>query len=165
MNNTSTTDSTFLKTLNTWLQNQSEILVLFRYSAAAGSKDFEFFLSFEALSNRIGELPPFTYVTAFKQKQLPLRGVVDDSFVATCLSAIPDGAEYLIVETVRRVYGKKSWFHHDAGVSHKQLCEDLGESRGIAVATGLYPPWLEDTDDVISAIVPDEHGIVRIGIY
>jgi hypothetical protein len=45
------------------------------------------------------------------------------------------------------------------------LCEALEDSRGIPVAVGLYPPWLGDTDDVVSAIVPDENGIVRISVY
>jgi hypothetical protein len=39
------------------------------------------------------------------------------------------------------------------------------ESLGIPVAAGLYPPWLTDSDEVISAVVPDEHGVVRSGIY
>lgn len=63
---TSATDPTFLGTLETWLRAQPEILVLFRYSAAAGAKDFEFFSSFEALSSRIRRLPSSTFVTAFR---------------------------------------------------------------------------------------------------
>jgi hypothetical protein len=27
------------------------------------------------------------------------------------------------------------------------------------------PPWLFDTAQVISAIVPDEHGVVTVGSY
>jgi hypothetical protein len=45
------------------------------------------------------------------------------------------------------------------------LREELEGSRGVAVAVGLYPPWLEDTEDVISAVVPDEHGAVKSGVY
>jgi hypothetical protein len=160
-----TTDPKFLGMLESWLQSQPEILVLIRYSHAAGSRDFEFFSSFRALADRIRELPPLTSVIAFRQPQLPLRGVVDDEFISRCLSSIPDGFEYLVVEAVRRVYGRGSWFHHDAGVSHAQLRGDLENRRGASVAAGLYPAWLEDTDDVISAVVPHEHGVVRSGIY
>jgi len=162
---TPTTAPEFLGTLESWLSSQHEILVLFRYSHAAGSRDFEFFSSFQSLSDRIRELPPLTSVIAFRQPQLPLRGVVDDAFISLCLSSIPDGSEYLVAETVRRVYGRRSWFHHDAGVSHAELRCDLEESRGTPVAAGLHPAWLEDTEDVISAFVPDEHGVVRSGIY
>ena len=58
-----------------------------------------------------------------------------------------------------------SWFHHDAGVSHAELRDDLEGCRGAPVAAGLYPPWLEDNSDVISAIVPSQHGEVKEGIY
>jgi hypothetical protein len=161
----SSTDRKFLGTLEAWLRSQPEVLLLIRHSAAAGAKDFELFSSFHDLSERIRRLPPSTSVIAFRQPQLPLRGVVDDDFIAKCLSSIPDGLEYLVVETTRRAYGRKSWFHHDAGVSHAELRDDLEESRGTGVAVGLYPPWQEDTDDVISAVVPDEHGVVSPGIY
>jgi len=158
-----TTDPKFIGTLESWFQSRPEILVLIRYSHAAGSKSFEFFSLCQRLADRIQELPPRTSVIAFRQRQLPLRGVVDDEFILRCLSSIPDGSEYLVVETVRRV--SRSWFHHDAGISHVELRDDLEECRGALVAVGLYPDWLEDTDDVVSAIVPDEDGVVRPGIY
>jgi hypothetical protein len=65
----------------------------------------------------------------------------------------------------RRAYGEMSWFHNEAGESHAELREALEESRGTPVAVGPYPSRLEDSDDVASAIVPDENGIVRIGVY
>jgi len=159
------TDSQFLVALEAWLQAQPEILVLIRYSHAGGNREFEFFRSFQELSEKLRQLPPLACVTAFRQPQLPFRGVVDDEFIFKCLSSLPEGSEYLVVETVRRVYGRMSWFHHDAGVSHAELRDGLEECRGTPVAAGLYPPWLKDTEDVISAVVPDEHGVVRPGIY
>lgn len=160
-----TTDPKFLGTLESWSGSQPEILLLIRYSHAGGSKSFEFFSSFQSIADRICKLPPLTCVIAFKQPQLPLRGVVNDRFIASCLSSVPDGSEYLVLEIEQRVYGRASWFHHGEGESHAELREDLEESRGVAVAVGLYPPWIEDNDDVISAVVPDEHGAVKSGTY
>ena len=165
MGYTSSTNARFLGTLDEWLRSRHELLVLIRYSHAAGSKDFEFFSSFEALTERLRGLPPRACITAFRQPQLPIRGLVDDSLIPTCLRGIPDGSEYLLVETVRRTYGQASWFHHAAGESHAELREDLEHSRGQAVAVGPYPPWLRDTDDVVSAVVPDERGVVTTGVY
>lgn len=165
MSYASSTDKRFLATLDEWLQGKREILLLIRYSHAAGSKEFEFFSSFETLSERLDSLPPRTCVTAFKQPQLPIRGVVDDDFITNCLSAIADGSEFLVVETTRRTAGRVSWFHHGAGESHAELREELEGLRGHTVAAGLYPPWVEDTRDVISAVVPDEHGRVVTGVY
>jgi len=160
-----TTDPKFLGTLERWFQSQPEILVLIRVRCGGGAKDFELFSTFVALLQRIHELSPGTCITAFKQPQLPLRGVVDDEFVAKCLSSIPDGSEYLMVETVRTVAGRMSWFHYGSDVTHAGLRDDLEESRGVSVAVGLYPPALAETDDVIHAVIPDEDGVVRAGPY
>jgi hypothetical protein len=51
------------------------------------------------------------------------------------------------------------------GESHTELRDDLEDLRGSSAGVGLYPPWLEDTEDVISAYVPDEDGVVRPGGY
>src|ERR1700751_3128475 len=45
----STTDKKFLNALESWLRDRSEIMILVRYSRAAGNKSFEFFTSFAAL--------------------------------------------------------------------------------------------------------------------
>jgi hypothetical protein len=165
MGPTSTTDKEFLKTLKDWLDSQSEIMVLIRYSRAAGDKSFEFFTSFAALSERMHQLGPQTCITAFRRPQLPLRGVVDDAFIDACLRNIPDGSEFVVVETVRRTAGQYSWFHNAAGETQEELRESLEASRGSPVAVGEYPPWLEDSPDVISGYVPDEDGVARTGVY
>ena len=160
-----TTDPKFLGTLEGWFGTQAEILILFRVRAGAGAKEFEFHSAYHTALQRMRELPAGTCITAFKQPQLPLRGVVDDDFIARCLRSIPDGSEYLIVETVLTVAGSRSWFHDDSGETHRQLREDIEESRGLPVAVGLYPPALAENDDVIHAVVPDEDGVVRAGPY
>src|ERR1051326_4625224 len=144
----SSTDETFINTLELWVHNQREILVLIRYSGAAGAKSFEFFSEFAALSERLGQLPPRTSIIAFRQRQLPFRAVVNDEFISNCLNGIPDGSEFLLVETVRRNAGQTSWFHEVAGETRSELREALEDSRGRPVAVGLYPPWQEDSADV-----------------
>jgi len=81
------------------------------------------------------------------------------------LRSIPDGSEYLIAELERRTAGAGSWLHDAAGVSHDEFRKHLEISRGRSVAVGLHPPWLVDTADVISAVVPDQHGVVQTGVY
>lgn len=160
-----TTNPNFLTTLEKWLQEQPEILVLIRHSHSAGARDFEFFRSFRDLSDRLRQLSQRACVTAFRSPQLPIRGVVNDEFISKCLRDIPNGSEYLVVETVKRIYGSKSWFHNGAGTSHAELRDELEESRGKPVAVGLHPDWLEDNENVISAVMPDEDGVARTGIY
>ena len=162
---TASTDTEFLSTIEHWLRSQSEVLVLIRYSHAAGKKSFEFFSSPPALFERLRRLPPLTAVTVFRQPQLALRGIVDDGFIESCLFTIPEGSEFVVIETVPRTYGRTSSFHHDAGETHAELREALEDSRGKPVAVGLYPTCLEDGLDVVASIVPDEDGVARLGAY
>jgi len=53
-----TTNPEFLGTLEDWFRSQNEILIEIRYRRGAGSQDFELFSSFQALSERVRELPP-----------------------------------------------------------------------------------------------------------
>jgi hypothetical protein len=85
----STTDQGFLATLQDWLRSQGKILLLIRYHAGAGTKDFEFFSSFYALAERLRDLPPRASVIAFKQAQLPFRGIVDRRFRRCTRTAPP----------------------------------------------------------------------------
>jgi hypothetical protein len=160
-----TTDPQFQSTVESWFRSQDELLALIRYSHAGGNREYEFFSRIQDFAMRLSQLPHLTCVIVFRQPQLPIRGVVDDDFIATCLKSIPDGAEYCVTETVRRVYGRASWFHHASGESHAELRSDLDDCRGTPVAAGLYPPWLHDSADVISAVVPVEHGVARSGTY
>ncbi|MGL9621434.1 hypothetical protein QRQ56_25795 [Bradyrhizobium sp. U531] len=154
-----TTDSAFLSALENWLRSRPEILVMIRYSGAAGRKEFEFFSSYESLARRLNQLPPSTSIIAFREPQLPLRGLADADFTSTCLSSLSDNSEFLVVETRGR---DSCWA---AGETHSELRNELQDLTGRPVAVGPYPPWLIDSDEVISAVVPDEDGVVKRGLY
>jgi hypothetical protein len=161
----SATGEEFLKTVEDWLRSQREVLILIRYSRAAGNKEFEFYTSFAVLQERLRRLHAETCVTVFRNPQLQLRGIVDDEFMGKCLNSVLDGSEYAVVEMVPTKMGQHSSFNFSAGVSHDELRESLESSRGKPVAVGEYPPWLEDSPDVISGYVPAEDGRVRRGVY
>ena len=161
----STTDKVFLEALENWLRSRSEIMILVRYSRAAGSKSFEFFTSFATLRRRLVQLKAETSVTAFRKPQLPLRGRVDDDFIGKCLSSIPADSEFLVLETDPRMATQQWLFHHEAGESADELHQVLEGLRGRLVAVGEYPQWPKDSPDVISAYVPNQDGTVRAGVY
>ncbi len=160
-----TTDPEFVAKLVRWFDTNPEVLVLFRFRRAAGSRSYEFYSSPAALSERIRGLPEGTAVSLFSGPQLPIRGIVDDAFVTRCLDAIPEGAEYLVVETMASIAGTMSWFSNGSGESHVELRDDLESSRGKPVAVGVHPPWPGDLEDPLSAVVPDGDGVVRRGPY
>lgn len=160
----STDSPAFLESVKTWLAENGEVLVLVRFSHAAGNQVFEFFTSFPAFEERIAQLRPMTCITVFREKQLPLRGSIDETFVEAALALVPDGKEYLIAGLDRIHCGPASWIPEWAGETHTEMREHLEDNRGARVAFGIYPPWLED-DGVVSAVVPQDDGTVVCGVY
>jgi len=162
---TSTTHRRFLRSLKEWLRDESEIMILVEYSRSAGNKSFEFFTEFAALKHRLKMLKAETRVTAFRKRQLALRGCVDDEFIGKCLSSMPAGSEFLVIETDPRLATQQWLYHHKAGESADELRSVLEGWRGRLVAAGIYPSTLTDGPDVITAYVPHRDGSVKAGIY
>jgi hypothetical protein len=158
----STDDSEFRARVDSWLSERGEILVLFRYTRAAGGKDFFFFKSSAAFREALGKASPGTSVITFRQRQLPLRGVVDDDLIRAAQKLLAHDAEFLIIDLEPQ---EDEWSTHAAGVGHLELQECLTELKGHRVAVGSYPPWLDDSEEVVEAIVPGRDGQVRRGIY
>jgi hypothetical protein len=155
----------FLDMIENWLRTRPEILVMIRHSRAGGRKEFEFFSSYDSLIARLGRLPPRTSVVAFREPQLPLRGVVEGEFITNCLNTLPDNSEFLLLEIPRPECAEVTGPDWTAGETHAELREALEGARGHRVAVGPYPPWLDETSAVIAGVVPDSDGVVRSGVY
>jgi len=97
---------------------------MIRYSGAAGRKEFGFFSSYESLAGRLKQLPPRTSIIAFREPQLPLRGLADADFISTCLSSLSDNSEFLVVET----RGRDAYWA--AGETQTELRNELQELTG-----------------------------------
>ncbi len=162
----STADPRFRSHVRAWLTERGEVSALIQYHAAGGSKSFEFFTSMRAFLARLAELTPRTAVTVYGRQQLPLRGVVDEAFISKALSAVPDGAEFLIAGLELMSFGKRSWLDFMEGEGLGELRTELGGRVGKAVAVGIYPTQVGGVDEgVIWAIVPTPDGEVVAGIY
>lgn len=161
----STNDLNFRATVENWLQENGEISVLIRYSHAGGNKEFEFFHSMQSFNERLQRMAPKTCVIVFREKQLPLRGKVDAHFIKIAVQTIQNAEEYLIAGLERVKYGAMSWHQFISGVGLEELKESLCECEGEIVALGAYPSWLEDNDEVVSAVVSEADGTVITGVY
>src|SRR4051812_2272449 len=87
----------FLDRVAAWIQASGEVLVVIRYLRAAGAKDFALSHSrvdFEAL---VAAMPVGADIEVFRDPQLPMRGTVDEAFIASALEAISDGEESLVM--------------------------------------------------------------------
>ena len=85
--------------------------------------------------------------------------------MAQAMSTVPNGEEYLIVGLDEVHCGKASWLPNHSGENHRKMKEDLEAAKGTRVAFGPYPPWLEDNEEVTSAVVPLPDGWVECGVY
>ena len=161
----STTSPHFLAPVRAWIETSEEVLVMIRYSHAAGARDFEFFDSFASLQNRLLSLPSRTCVIAFLSQQLPLRGRVDERFINNAMELLPEGKEWLTVALELTVAGSRSWFHSGDGITQASLREELEDCAGTLMAVGPHPSWLQDSETVVSAVVPQPDGTVVTGAY
>ena len=153
----SATDPIFLDQIKSFFDTTSEVLVLIRYSRAAGSKNFQFLTSFAAFESLLNPLPVSASVTVFKSSDLPHRGIFDDAFLASILTAIADGTEFFLIDLENNNF--------TSGDTHGELREAMEDFRGRKVAIGPYPPFVLDTPEIITAYVPDKNGAIKIGVY
>jgi len=165
-----TTDPQFLSQVESWIDKRGEVLALFKYVNAAGSRDFAFFNDIREFRSELERLQPNTWVIVYGEPQLPLRGRVDDTLITAALGQIPDGREYLIVcleKTIKQYPPNYQWEYYEetAGETHEELKEDLEEFRGRPVGVGLFPPWPGESEESIEAFVPDGKGEVSPGAY
>jgi hypothetical protein len=141
--------SIFLDRVAGWIQQSGEVLVVLRYLRAAGAKDFALCRTTADFELLVDSMPTGTDIEVFRDPQVPIRGIVDEAFIASALRAIPDGQEYLVV-TLETRPGSTISSASEMGCSHRELHESLEELMGTAVALGVCPDYC----------VPDHEGLV-----
>jgi hypothetical protein len=165
----STRDDRFWEVADAWLLQGGEILVMLRYSRAAGSRDWYFARDSEWLRSLIGPLPAETSVILFRQSHLPLRGTAGKELAESAEALLPDGVEFLVVQLEPHRHHSPThsmeWTVSQAGESHAELREAIDDLSGHAVAIGQHPPFWQDNEDILEAIVPFADGSVKRGIY
>ncbi len=125
------------------------MLVILRYLRLAGVKGFALCHTAVEFESLIESLPVGTDIEVFRDRQLPLRGRVDQEFIASTLGAIANDQEYLVITKATRPDSRISDWGR-TGCSHDDLREDLAEVMGREVAVGLCPHYS----------VPDHEGLV-----
>jgi hypothetical protein len=159
-------DPSFIATVETWAAERGELLAMFRWPDAAGARSYELFQSSAALADRVAELPARTAVIVFRERWLPVRGLVTEDLVRQALDAVADDAEYLIVGLDTVTHGRVTSHPNAAGESREALTEHLRNWwPGVRVAVGPHPPWWDLADGVLAAYVPDRDGTVTPAAY
>jgi hypothetical protein len=143
--------SAFLERVAAWINDAGEVLVILRYLRAAGAKDFALCRTRHEFESLVKAAPRGADIEVFRDRQLPLRGLVDDGFIESAVQMIPEGREYLLVTTETQPGSRISRFG-DIGASHIELRESLAELMGSEVALGVCPDFCRpDGEGLISA--------------
>ncbi len=157
--------SSFQESCKKWIEEQGEILALFRFSHSAGDRDYEFFSDFSLLIKRIENSPPRTCVTVWGEPVLPMRGIVNDAFISNALISIPEDTAWLIVSLALTVMSKMSWHEHMEGEKLDHIKSEFPDFMNQRVAFGVHPKWSEHGGKEVSALVPEADGLLIVGIY
>jgi len=136
-------DNTFLERVADWLTHHGEVLVVLRYLAAAGSKDFALCRTMAEIEQLIGWASIGTDIVVFREPHLPMRGTVTDDFIEKALRGIPEGGEYLILSSEREQWNSSCRVYRE-GDTHSDLREHLAEFFGHEVALGDFPNYVVD---------------------
>jgi hypothetical protein len=71
--------------------------MLFRYSRAAGSRQYLLFRSADAFQRALQPLPPSPSVILLPKAEFPLRGTAGKTLLERALALLPEGSEFLIL--------------------------------------------------------------------
>ena len=134
-----------------WIETAGEVLVVLRYLAAAGSKDFAFCRSRRDLEAIVAWAAVGTDVVVLRDARLPLRGVVTEAFIAAAQREVPPGQEYLILTEEKAADAPVSAFSAFDD-DREDLVLYLRRLAGRTVAFGKCPDFLAaDHEGLISA--------------
>jgi hypothetical protein len=147
-------DERFVALAQEWIVERGEMLALFRYSRAGGAKDFCFFRRPEDFTVRLETLRPDTSVILFRQPQLSLRGIIDEVLIDKAVSLMRGDAEIIAV-VLDEQQGTQAVLWEE---TKEEFRTALREHAGRMAAIGSYPPWLDDSEDVIDGFVPGPDG-------
>lgn len=146
------------------MTENGEIYIVIRYSHSAGAKDYFLIHTFLEFQEKLHSLPAKAEVIVFRHRQLPIRGVADESLLGQALSEIPEGVEWTMEEydantqTISRCL--------ESGTERRELVESFEEHKGLSVAVGKTPTfWQDDDEDMQSALVPMKDSSLVRGVY
>ena len=139
-----------------------------RYKQAAGNNELDRLLaSFQDFCDTLLQLARFGLSDiGISPAALPMHGVAGGGMIdhSSCVQIIP--VERSLVTYMLRLSMAANRGFTIGRVKRTLGCVTILKSvAALAVEAELYQPWLDDTEYVLSAIVPEAHGLTTSGIY
>jgi hypothetical protein len=133
--------------LSDWLAETHELLVIIYFPHSAGLQDIYFVESLPELRKVLSEQTfPEIRISIFREKQFPLRGQVNNSFIEQALKSMADGKRYTIIK-FRKYPNPCEWV--DDSESSQQIKDALENLKDEFAGFGIDP---------FEAINDKEHG-------
>jgi hypothetical protein len=141
------TDLIVDQTLKEWFTSSQELFAELYIPHNGGSGNYYILKDFSQYLKLILSARPGSICFIFRDKQVPLRGKVDDAFIQKALDGLIDGDYYIITDSSH--YPQCISYYGD-GNTHQELKQDLLELRGVEVCVGqdFNPPveyWKTDS--------------------
>jgi hypothetical protein len=152
------TDDVVRKTLTDWFEPSGELFVELHLPHSGGSGFFYILSTFADYLDLMMKAKPGAVSFVLRDRQFPLRGVIDDVFIANTLEHVDDGEYYMIIEPLK--YPLQFDVLGD-GNTHSELKNDLETLRGKEVWAGLdlkmpNDYWQENlAEDALIALKPE----------
>jgi hypothetical protein len=145
-------DLKFVEQIERWIREASEVFVVIVDPNGYERIYYGIISDLEQLTTAVSGLPPKAEITVIKGKQLPLRGIVDETFLQRALSAIDDPEDFLLLSLEGDDFLEREVFHGD----HRWELEAIFDNfAGQMVAFGKLPQWFEpESVESIRARIP-----------
>jgi hypothetical protein len=153
-------DTDFLEEIRQWLEDNGEVFVVIESDVI--KTGYTIVKSYDQFLRITRSLPGRTRVFVFQDRQLPLRGVADESMRQKALQIIDEAEDFLILGVESEDYLQNEWFHGDM---HGELEAKFEDFYGKSIAFGKMPPWYDADQRIRSAKMQFAHVPLReIGI-
>ena len=134
--------------LQDWFSTSAELFIELDRPYSGASGDFYILNSYPQVEDLMTKASPSAVCFVLRDKQCPLRGLVDDTFIQRALDWLKHGDYYIIIEP--NSYPQTIRFLGD-GNTHLGLERELGDLRGTEVWVGQdfkFPDeyWKENSD-------------------
>ena len=139
-------DKAWLAQMESWLDDVSELLVLFTPAGCGGNGGYVFCKHRSELESHVARAKLATRITAFHFNRLSLRGQVDDDFICRAREMLRSLDGFLIVRLSERE--RSFGFASHVGDTAEDLEEYLEPCRGELVAFGPDPKQILGEHDI-----------------
>lgn len=146
--------------LGEWLGDAGELFVNLEFPHSPGSGDSFVVTSIEHLFDILEAVVwPEIEMRVFRRRQLPIRGVMDETLMTHALDVLPDRQWYAIV----RLTGTGPYYCDYVATpqGHTELAEELRKVIGQELAIGLHPLENEQSGDWVDPEIALDVKLLR----